>query len=80
MLWHRYTYYLMATLFTDQRTKRKYLWWGRYLTQFQARGRQLRALTDCDVHCSRETPQSRFLSTTLVTMQHSSCGDVPVSD
>ena len=34
-LWHRYTYYLMATLFTDPRTKRKYLWWGRYLTQFQ---------------------------------------------
>ncbi len=32
----RYTYYLLSTLLgRDQRLKRTYLWWGRYLTQFQ---------------------------------------------
>jgi elongation of very long chain fatty acids protein 4 len=31
-----YSYYLLATLVgKDVRTRRKYLWWGRYLTQFQ---------------------------------------------
>lgn len=34
--WHRYTYYLLSTMFgKDERLKRTYLWWGRYLTQFQ---------------------------------------------
>lgn len=31
-----YSYYLLSTIFgKDQRLKRTYLWWGRYLTQFQ---------------------------------------------
>nr|ACK99719.1 delta-6 polyunsaturated fatty acid elongase [Lobosphaera incisa] len=31
-----YTYYLLATLLgKDAKARRKYLWWGRYLTQFQ---------------------------------------------
>ena len=31
-----YTYYLSASIIgKDVRKKRKYLWWGRYLTQFQ---------------------------------------------
>ena len=31
-----YTYYLMAVLVgKDQRKRKKYLWWGRYLTQMQ---------------------------------------------
>jgi len=31
-----YTYYLMAAVLPkDEKTKRKYLWWGRYLTQMQ---------------------------------------------
>lgn len=31
-----YTYYLAASIIgKDVRKKRKYLWWGRYLTQFQ---------------------------------------------
>mmetsp|Transcript_14639 Transcript_14639/g.44233 ORF Transcript_14639/g.44233 Transcript_14639/m.44233 type:complete len:297 (+) Transcript_14639:64-954(+) len=31
-----YTYYLLSTMFgKDERLKRTYLWWGRYLTQFQ---------------------------------------------
>lgn len=31
-----YTYYLLATIIgKDAKKKKKYLWWGRYLTQFQ---------------------------------------------
>jgi GNS1/SUR4 family len=31
-----YTYYLLAsTVGKDEKTRRKYLWWGRYLTMFQ---------------------------------------------
>eukprot|EP00959_Pyramimonas_sp_CCMP1952_P110219 2306007-Pyramimonas_sp.AAC.1 len=31
-----YTYYFMAAVLPkDEKTKRKYLWWGRYLTQMQ---------------------------------------------
>lgn len=30
-----YTYYLLTTIITDKGTRKKYLWWGIYLTQFQ---------------------------------------------
>lgn len=30
-----YTYYFLAAALVDEREKKKFLWWGRYLTQFQ---------------------------------------------
>lgn len=58
-----YTYYLMATLFKDERTKRKYLWWGRYLTQFQ----MFQFVTNMAqaAYCRLYSPYPKQLSTLL---------------
>lgn len=53
----------MATLFKDEKTKRKYLWWGRYLTQFQ----MFQFVTNMGqaAYCRLYSPYPKQLSTLL---------------
>lgn len=59
-----YTYYLLSTLLgKDERKKRKYLWWGRYLTQFQ----MFQFVTNMGqaAYCYLRSPYPRYLSALL---------------
>ena len=59
-----YTYYLLSTsLGKDQRAKRKYLWWGRYLTQFQMF--QFVTMMAQAAYCYFRSPYPKYLSALL---------------
>lgn len=53
----------MATVFKDEKTKRKYLWWGRYLTQFQMF--QFVTMMGQAAYCRLYSPYPKQLSTLL---------------
>eukprot|EP00227_Mantoniella_beaufortii_P012391 CAMPEP_0197605610 /NCGR_PEP_ID=MMETSP1326-20131121/43431_1 /TAXON_ID=1155430 /ORGANISM="Genus nov. species nov., Strain RCC2288" /LENGTH=293 /DNA_ID=CAMNT_0043173433 /DNA_START=72 /DNA_END=953 /DNA_ORIENTATION=+ len=59
-----YTYYLMAVLIgKDEKRRKKYLWWGRYLTQMQMFQFFLNLCQA--VYCSLYSPYPKFVSNLL---------------
>uniref|UniRef100_A0A7S0WT84 Very-long-chain 3-oxoacyl-CoA synthase n=1 Tax=Pyramimonas obovata TaxID=1411642 RepID=A0A7S0WT84_9CHLO len=60
-----YTYYFMAAVLPkDEKTRRKYLWWGRYLTQMQMFQFFMNLIQA--VYCLNFSPYPKFLSQLLV--------------
>ena len=56
-----YTYYLMAVLIgKDEKKRKRYLWWGRYLTQMQMAQFALNLLQS--VYTSLYSPYPKFIS------------------
>lgn len=56
-----YMYYLIASLLPkDEKTRKKYLWWGRYLTQMQMFQFFLNLLQAA--YCWQFSPYPKFMS------------------
>ncbi|GMH42475.1 hypothetical protein BSKO_10394 [Bryopsis sp. KO-2023] len=59
-----YTYYFLASVIgKDEKKKKKYLWWGRYMTQFQMF--QFTTMMLQAYYCQRYSPYTPFLSKLL---------------